>query len=292
MGLLANLWKLVGPTLPNGFCPKSFQELADALINGTQVTFLIDNGNFLYNYGRDTPAPENRIFPWYNTRFNRWYRFQSGLWCSPVNPSDLVADFVKLWIPAPGTLESALWSLDEGDGTDPMPFLADGVTPNPAYVAPTPTTGAMWMVVRSMTGRVPIGVGEIPTSDLGSGPASVGVSQPADSFGRAGEYAHLLSDAEGGVGTHTHPIGKFDQTFATADHVLNKVALTPTAPYTGYFTAGGGTTAANPETDADIYTLQANNGNGVTAVKHNNMQPYLGVYFITHTSRLYYTLPA
>lgn len=293
MGLLTNLFKLVAPTLPSGYCPTSYQQLVDDIINGTQVTFLIDTGNSFYNYGSATPAPENRIFPWYNTNNNRWYNFQLGMWVSPVNPADLVSNFVKLWIPPQGTLVNDLFSLDEGDGTDPRPLLPDG-SPNPSYVAPTATTGAMWTTVDSMQGRVPIGVGTIPDSDLGAGDASVGVSQPADSFGREGEYAHELTEAEGAVGAHTHKFGitNNDGGSSADDAFFSKGALETTENYTGWYVQGGGSPISQGFSQANLETLAANLGAGVESDKHNNMQPYLGVWFITHTARRFYVLPA
>lgn len=283
MSLLTSLFRLVGPTLPAGWCPSTYQELADGLINGTQVTFLIDSGNFLYNYGSATPAPENRIYPWLYTPNGRWYTFQFGMWVAPVDPAELVDDFVKLWVPTAGTPESDLWSLDEGDGTDPSV---------PGNV--TSTTGAMWQVFSTLAGRFPLGVGTIPDSDLGGGDASVGISQTGDTFGRQGEYAHQLTGAEGAVDQHTHPFGLSNNAAGPNgdDAYFAQQGTTTVTGYNGTYITGSNGVIQAPLTQADLYTLKANNNAGVTSTKHQNMPPFLGVYFIKHTARTFYTLPA
>lgn len=283
MGLLTNLWKLIGPTFPAGYCPTSYQELSDAIINGTQVTFLIDTGNYLYNYGSTTPAPENRIYPWLNTDDGLWYNFKFGMWVSPVAPRDLVDGFRQMYLPVQGTLESAVWSLDSGDGTDPS--VSGNVT---LY------SGAMWAVDHSMDGRFPVGAGTVPNSDLGSGSAQIGIAQPADSFARQGEYAHLLTDAEGAVGGHTHPFGLTNLAGGghADDAFFAHTAVIPTTAYDGYYVTGSGVVVQATENQANLYTLKANDGNGVTSVAHNTMPPYLGVWWLKHTARKYYTRPA
>lgn len=289
MGLLTNLFKLVVPTLPAGYCPSSYQQLANDIIGGAQITFLIDTGNFLYNYGSSTPAPENRIFPWLNTDDGRWYTFQLGLWVSPVSPRDLVDGFRQMYLPAQGTPISTVWSLDAGDGTDGQPTLPDG-TVNPSYVAPTVTTGAMWIVDYQMNGRFPVGAGEIPDSDLGAGKASVGIAQTGDSFGRSGEYAHTLTGDEGAVDQHTHPVGEFN--VVGDDAFFNKTTDTTVPTYSGQYITGSGPLVPQTLTVANIFTLKANDGKGLVSVPHNTMPPYMGVWWLKHTSRRFYTRPA
>ena len=55
MSLLTQLVRLIPPSLRPGYCPSTYQELANDLIGGTRLTFLINNGNYLYNYGSSTP---------------------------------------------------------------------------------------------------------------------------------------------------------------------------------------------------------------------------------------------
>jgi hypothetical protein len=270
MGLLTNLWKLIGPTFPNGFCPQTFQELSDAIINGSQVTFLIDTGNFLYNYGSATPAPENRIFPWFNTTFNRWYNFAFGLWVSPMDPSSRESSFRKMWKPDDGTLESSLWALDGGDGTDP------GTSP------PTATTGAAWQVDHDFDGVFPVGVGTIPGS---TDAIALGA--------QGGEYKHTLTEAEGAVGNHVHAIGQSDTSLTDAAAGFNIGALTTTTAFNAWRVgAGGGAILPYPLTQADLYTLKADNGNGITSTPFSIYPKYKAIWWIKPTSKTYYTLPA
>lgn len=284
MGLLTNLFKLTGPTLPSGYCPTSFQQLADDFFNGAQVTFLIDTGSSFFNYGSATPAPENRIFPWLNTDDGLWWTFNFGLWVSPVNQSDLVDGFRRMYLPVAGTLESIVWILDGGDGTDPS------VTPpNPAG-----TTGAMWKVDHNMDGRFPLGSGVIPNSDLGSGAASVGIAQIADSFGRQGEYAHKLIADEmrahfHGVGTDGQPGGGDPPVMISRAWNVAPTALTERLEDTpgsatwgdGALFSAGTMGSTNPISDV------INTSDG-----HNTMPPFMGVWFLQHTSRRYRTRPA
>lgn len=282
MSLLTNLFRLIAPTHPAGFCPTSYQEYTDAIINGTQITFLIDTGNFLYNYGSTTPAPENRIFPWLNTDDNLWWNFKFGLWVAPVSPRDLVDGFRQMYLPPAGTLESAVWSLDQGDGTDPS------VTP------PTDTTGAMWQVDHTLDGRFPVGSGVVPDSDLGAGDASIGIAQTGDSFGREGEYAHKLTGDEGAVDQHTHKYGITNQdgSGSADDPFLSKSALETVPSYQGFLVTGSNGVDIESFTQSNLETLKANLGAGVDSLKHNTMPPYIGVWWLKHTARKFYTRPA
>lgn len=154
--------------------------------------------------------------------------------------------------------------------------------------APGPASGPMWEIDTAFDGRTPTGVGVIPTS----APAAsiVNPLDTTDSLGASGEYKHVLTTAEGAVGTHTHPVGLFNTGGGNADDAFfNKVTpAVGTANWTGRYITGGDGIVSAAQTTADIYTLQANDGNGVTSVGHNNMQPYVGVYFIKRTARQFY----
>lgn len=175
MSILTSLFRLVPPSLRAGHCYANVQELVNDAIGGTQVTFLIQTGQFLYNYGATTPTSDNRLWPWLRTTDGRWYTFQFGMWCSPMDPSQREPSFRRMWKPAHPTPESALWSVDGGDGTDPN------------TVPPTATTGAAWRVDHDMDGVFPVGVGVVP----GTSPAqSITLHQTG------GEYEHVLTQAE------------------------------------------------------------------------------------------------
>lgn len=271
MSLLTNLFRLIPPTFRPGYCPKTIQQLVNDTISGTQLTFLIQQGSFMYNMGSATPTSENRIFPWLYTPNGRWYTFQFGLWTSPMDPSDREPGFRKMWKPAKTTPESAAWSLDEGDGT------------NPSTTAPTVTTGAAWEVDHDLDGRFPIGAGTLPTPTL---TASVSISD------QGGDAQHILTDLEGAVASHIHLLGIADPTAKAV--IIAKNGSAATVPgYSGKYSGGGGATSDFPETTADLTTLAPGPAAaGVTSAPFSLLPPYVVVWWLKPTAKLLYTLPA
>lgn len=245
-----NLFRLTPPTLKPGWCPKTEQERINVEIGGTQVTYLIQTGTSFFNYGPNTPAPENRIYPWINTTDGRLYTFQGGMWTSP-NPREPDGE----WIIWPGT-EQELWSYDGGDGVDPN------------SVAPTDTTGAMWQVVAAMAGRMPIGVGTVPSDGSVARTLIVGNT--------GGEGKHSLAEDE--MPPHTHDV--------------KIVARNSSGGGGGAVTSGTDNT-----TDNSIPPFTSDSAGGDTqtppvVVPHENLPPYRVVYFAVRTQRKYYSLPA
>lgn len=153
--------------------------------------------------------------------------------------------------------------------------------------APGIASGPMWSIDTLFDGRTPIGVGVIPTS----APAA-SIAAPldtVDTLGNSGEYKHTLTEAEGAVGSHIHPIGVCDP--ATDDGFFNITTPSKATPaWSGHYITGSGSTPPTAETTANLYTLPANDGNGVTAVGHLTMQPFIGVFFLKRTSRQWYVL--
>lgn len=272
MSLLTNLFRLIPPTFKKDYCPKSLQELANSIINGTQLTFLIQQGSFLYNWGSTTPAPENRVFPWLHSPTGRWYTFQFGLWTAPMDPSMRDPTFRRMWKPAVGTPASAIWSVDEGSGADPS------ITP------PTATTGASWELdLDDWAGRVPIGVGAIPDAD----PAKTLVLGDT-----GGVPQHQLTEAEGANGVHKHPIGVADP---TSDDGVFPIQTSTTVPsWSGHEITGGGTQHSPSETTANLFSLASGtDGKGVPdPTAFPTMPPYRAIYWAKPTARKFYTLPA
>lgn len=180
-------------------------------------------------------------------------------------PSD-----IKRW-PAPYTndlaaLTTYLQTYDGGDTGAPGPF-----------------TGPMWEVDAQFAGSVPVGVGLIPGSSPAASIVKGGDTQ--DSLLASGEYKHVLTGAEGAVDQHVHPMG--DGNSGSGDLNLNYVLPAVTTPaYTGFFNSSGAPSGATL-TSANLITLPANDGNGVTSVGHNTMQPYVGCFFLKRTSRIW-----
>lgn len=175
------------------------------------------------------------------------------------------------------------------EASDPRPQLYigtladlqtfDGGDANAAGVA----GGPMWEQWTAITGRVPVGVGLIP----GSSPAAsiTTVLDTSDSLGGSGEYKHVLTEAEGAVGDHIHPIGVCDP--ASDDGFLPLTSVEVTPAWTGHYMNGSGSLGPTAEATANLFSLKADNGAGVVSDQHNNMMPFIGVYWIKRTARIW-----
>lgn len=172
-----NLITLTAPTLPLGYCPATYQNLALDIINGTQATFNSTVGNSFFNTGASAPAVNNQIFPWFDND-GQWWIFSGGVWARE-NPTPALSGERKMWV---GTI-SDLQAYDGGDGT-----------------ATTPSTyaGAMWEVDTEFAARFPVGVGAFAAS------GSVAVTDKITSTSIAGEDKHLLIESE--IPTHNHNV--------------------------------------------------------------------------------------
>lgn len=143
--LETSLIQLTPPSLPVGYCPTSFQQLATDLIRGTQARFRSSIGNTFFNYGSSTPETDNRVYPWMDLDGNWWnYSGDAGGWVRK-HPYLASGPFRALWV---GTLNE-LKTFDGG---------ADEVVSNPLYQGP------MWEVDSLFAGLFPVGVGPLGTS--------------------------------------------------------------------------------------------------------------------------------
>lgn len=267
MGILANLFRMVGPTLRPGYCPTSWQQLSNDIISGTQLTALIDLGSVTFNFGATTPIPEMRIFPWIRTTDGRLYTFRDGVWTTPYQydpgPNGLRLDWEA---PVDGSA-SGLWQFGGGDGSDP------------SVVSPTATTGSFWAVDTNYEGRVTMGPGAV------SGTSNPTVTTTVGQTG--GEGQHELDETEGGAEAHSHKMGVTNP--ASDDAFFRKVPVQTGLNYTGFYITGSNGPIEAAQTTADLETLQ----NTVDAIlPHNNLQPYRVAYKIKRTGRIFLSLPA
>jgi hypothetical protein len=168
-------------------------------------------------------------------------------------------------------------------GTKASVGTYDGGDANPLGIA----SGPMWEIDTIFDGSAPVGVGLIP----GSSPAAtiLAPKDTQDDQGQSGEYAHTLTEAEGATGAHVHPVGIFNPTSDDAflNHLSAPVAV---ANYNGKYISGNSSVIIAPETTADIFTLANNNGAGTVSDPHNNMQPYVGVFFLKRTARQFWIM--
>ena len=166
------------------------------------------------NIGENTPDPADRIYPWIRTigeMPDRVYVFVNGAWMS------LHPDFIGKIVMWEGVAGSALWSLDGGDGTNPV------VTP------PTAISGAMWEQVTQLAAKFPLGAGTLPSGTV------IGVGTTG------GEENHSLTVPELAPHTHLNPLVSNDVEQGTGDH---KAALTTNSALwsvTTQSTGGSGT---------------------------------------------------
>lgn len=156
-----------------------------------------------------------------------------------------------------------------------------------------PATGPMWEIDTAFAGSAPVGVGLIP----GSSPAATIVNplDTADSLGNSGEYKHSLTPDEI---QHMHGTGQDPNILIPGtidDPAIELHRDWSSAPET-YVTSRND---MNP-TSASGYTDGAAISSGIFATTkaladpdfpvvdgHLNMQPYVGVYFLKRTSRIW-----
>lgn len=249
---MANLLlPILAGNLGQGECPTTLQGILNLFANNMQA--VLANGRSFYNYGPDKPAPEFQPYPWLRTTDGRWYQF-SGVWRSPYNydPSER-----RLWIGA----EADLVNYDGGSAG-----------------AVTPTTGPAWVVDHSFDGRSPMGPGLIANDPTTK---SLNVAE------NYGSGAHTLTEAEGGTGSHTHPYGLY--VAGTGAGFAGQLAPVTVAGFQTLF-IGENSPAGASATTANMFTLPANNGNGVTMAAFSITHPVRGLFVIQPSGRTYRTV--
>jgi hypothetical protein len=168
---------LTPPSLPIGYCPTNYQQLANDIVGGTQATFNSSIGNSFFNYGPTTPALNNQVYPWLDNNGN-WWIFQGGYW-SRQNPVAAGGSERRIFV---GTSADVL-SYDGGDGT---------------VYSGNPYAGSMWEIDTNFEARFPVGAGTFAASGV------VSVNGTTTSTAVAGEDKHTLVTAE--MPSHTHQI--------------------------------------------------------------------------------------
>lgn len=273
-------------TLPGGdeYCFLGWQRLYVDMFTRAQILMRNEVGVTFWNISASTPPADRRIYPWLNLNDGRVYQwsFTYGKWISPRAFS-----FGQWWLPLSGQTESDLWSMDGGDGSDPRALLPNG-SANPAYVPPTPVTGAMWQVEHALDGRFPLGAGTIPGT---TPPVTVSAGDTLDSDGVSGSYDHTLLQSEGGLGAHDHFFGIANP--AGDDAYFARVGSQTVPAYTGFYITGSGPQTITPETTADLKTLPPLDATGAIATPDPfvMMPPYKALFFVTPTTRSWYALP-
>lgn len=234
-------------TLPPEYCFTSWQKLLVDLSNSQNAVL---DGSAFFNYGPNEPDPQYQGYPWLKSTDMRWY-FYSGNWLSPVN-YDL--NERRIYV-------GSLTDLVQYDGGD------SGVASD--------RSGPMWERDTNFNDRIPMGIDTIVTSP-----------DPAAAGSTAGSATHILTEAEGAVGQHSHPMGVCDP---SSDDGYFPITGTNTVPgWNGHFITGNGPQVPSVETTANLYTLASGtSGGGVTPTAFSIIPPVRGVYVIKWTGRLY-----
>jgi len=168
---------LTPPSLPVGYCPSNYQQLANDVISGTQANFNSSIGNSFFNFGPTTPTLNNQVYPWLDNNGN-WWVFQGGYWARQ-NPVAAGSSERRIFV---GTSADVL-SYDGGDGT---------------VYSGNPYAGSMWAIDTNFEARFPVGAGTFAASGV------VSVNGTTTSTAIAGEDKHTLVTAE--MPSHTHQI--------------------------------------------------------------------------------------
>ena len=165
---------LTPPSLPVGYCPTNYQQLANDVISGTQANFNSSIGNSFFNFGPTTPALNNQVYPWLDENGN-WWIYQSGYWLRQH----------------PIAARSAERRIYVGTTTDLQTY--DGGNTN----SPSNWSGPMWEVDTLFEARFPVGAGTFAASGV------VSVNGTTTSTAVAGEDKHTLVTAEMPKHSHT-----------------------------------------------------------------------------------------
>lgn len=233
MPLSTTLIRLTPPTLPSGYCPESYQALANYIIGNAQATFQSDIGNTFFNYGSSTPSTDNQFYPWLDSD-GFWWNYNGGYW-NRKHPEAAGGLARRIYV---GTV-AQLKTYDGGSDTTVTDY-----------------TGPMWEVDTAFEAKFPVGVGTFDNA------GTVSVLGTTTSSAVSGEDEHTLTADE--IPAHTHNVGR-DEADSTSGGDMHMVALDD----------GSGSIEVSSSVGGDQ--------------PHNNLPPFIGVYIIKRTARVYYT---
>lgn len=183
-----------------------------------------------------------------------------------------VDDQDKAWVKLSGGYLEGVYAFNNGIWARPHPIAASsqerkifvGVAGNiPTYDGgeagtATATTGPFWEIDTDFAARMPLGVGELPVAGV---TVAVGDTGGADKI--------TLDEGELPEHTHTFSLDQFSNHDSSTSNPTQLLASNLTVE-----NAGG--------VKPDVTNSSVGNGES-----HQNMPPYVGVYFIKRTSRIY-----
>lgn len=230
---------LTSGTLPEGYCPSSWQDLYQRMFSAGYGVF--PDGLTSYVMGNTEPTADQRDLPWVRLDssgdFDRIYIYNSGQWRAP-HPVPASSSSRILWVGSAG-------DVDTFDG-GAVGTVGDA-------------SGPMWAIDTAFEAKFPVGVGTFAAS------GAVAV------LGTGGEDKHVL--------TETELPSDLETTVETNDHIDSGATSMGLRLLSD--AAGSGTTV-------DVALNLSVAGNNTA---HNNLPPYIGVYFLKRTARRFY-IPA
>lgn len=232
---MANEFRLIPGTLPEPYCFESFQKLySDTFLLGQIVAV---NGSVFYNLGDTEPTPELRDYPWFRTLDGYWYFWSTavGAWVRP-HAVPASGSERRIWV---GDL-TALQTYDGGNA------MASGAA-----------SGPMWEQDTDFNGRIPMGVGTLPTS---GDAIALGVNDGAD---------EITLDATN-LPPHSHGVKSAPDGTPGSGFNYNDIEE-----------------SSSDEPEEILQTTETGGDAGATAPT-DILNPVRGVYFIKRTGRLYY----
>lgn len=202
------------------------------------------------------PGPDDRDKAWIKVVAGKpIWGYAPAIWFSTAwvipHPEPANSPARKLWAGS----EALLATYDGGDG---------GV--------PGDASGPMWLVDHAMDGRSPMGPGTLPSG------ATLAFN------GTMGEEKHVLTGAEGAIGSHTHAYGLYVP--GTGGGFAGQTTPSATSAYQSLFIGESTPSGANPVT-ANMFTLPPNLGAGATSDAHNTVHPVLGLFLIKRSGRIF-----
>lgn len=232
------------------YCPPNYQQLANDFAAG--LTGFLPGSYITILTGDTEPGAADRDKPWIRSDGRIWLYSAPGLgeW---VSKHPLTPNVVIM-----GFFESEadIWSFDGGDGQ------------NPTVTTPVDAVGAMWEKVAAFDGRMPIGPGTL------SGSGTVIASGDTGGADRITQLAAQLPPHQ-----HILPV------YPEGTTAIRATYGSAPAPATGPNAASGSSTLS-------VYALSDGGPNTTTTTQTpmNTISPYVGVYFIRRTNRLWYTI--
>ena len=257
------------PTFPNGTCFATEQARANAIVSG--MTSYIDGTFKSYVVAATVPGVADHDKLWFNTGAgqNRFYFWDGAAWIAPYwfDPySAMVVGSIFL----PGIEPADLAAIDNPGSA-------------PVQVGNEDRSGPFWVEQTLLAGRFPLGKGTLQPSATAVGANVTG-----------GADQTTLTEAQGALGSHTHPIGNQGNVDQASGLFISGPQVT--IPAESMFEVLGSSGQVDQffnQTMADLFTGDplTNGAIPAAAVPVPTVPPYQSGVWAKRTARKYYWIP-